>query len=43
MIIIKLLTVELNADYLDFFDNRAFTDDTEEYVCNCRNIFEELL
>ena len=26
-IVIRPLTSELNADYLDFFDHRAFTDD----------------
>ena len=28
-IVIKPLTSELTADYLDFFDNRAFTGDAE--------------
>ena len=34
-IIIKPLTSELNADYLDFFDNRAFTDDNPNGPCYC--------
>ncbi|MFU7517546.1 GNAT family N-acetyltransferase [Clostridium sp. HCS.1] len=33
-IIIKPLTPELCADYFDFFENRAFTDDTP-YRCYC--------
>ena len=34
-IIIKPLTSELNKDYLDFFDNRAFTDDNPNGPCYC--------
>ena len=34
-IIIKPLTSELSADYLDFFDNRAFTDDNPNGPCYC--------
>ena len=34
-IIIKQLTSELNDDYLDFFDNRAFTDDNPNGPCYC--------
>lgn len=34
-ITIKPLTSELNADYLDFFDNRAFTDDNPNGPCYC--------
>jgi GNAT superfamily N-acetyltransferase len=33
--IIKPLTPELSADYFDFFENRAFTDDTP-YRCYCQ-------
>ena len=33
--IIKPLTSELNNDYLDFFDNRAFTDDNPNGPCYC--------
>lgn len=32
---IKLLTPELSADYFDFFENRAFTDDSP-YRCYCQ-------
>ena len=32
---IRKLTPELNADYFDFFDNRAFTDDSP-YRCYCQ-------
>ena len=32
---IKRLTSELNADYLDFFDHRAFTDDNPNGPCYC--------
>ena len=32
---IKRLTPELNDDYLDFFDNRAFTDDNPNGPCYC--------
>ena len=34
-ITIKRLTSELNDDYLDFFDNRAFTDDNPNGPCYC--------
>ena len=34
-IVIKPLTAELTADYLDFFDNRAFTDDNPNGPCYC--------
>lgn len=34
-ITIKPLTSELNADYLDFFDNRAFTDGNPNGPCYC--------
>ena len=34
-IIIKPLTTELTADYLDFFDNRAFTDSNPNGPCYC--------
>lgn len=34
-ITIKPLTPELSADYFDFFDNRAFTDDSP-YRCYCQ-------
>ena len=32
---IKRLTSELSDDYLDFFDNRAFTDDNPNGPCYC--------
>ena len=32
-ITIKPLTSDLNEDYLDFFDNRAFTDDNPNGPC----------
>ena len=32
---IKRLTPELNADYLDFFDHRAFTDNNPNGPCYC--------
>jgi len=32
---IKRLTPELNDDYLDFFDHRAFTDDNPNGPCYC--------
>ena len=32
---IKHLTSELNDDYLDFFDHRAFTDDNPNGPCYC--------
>ena len=34
-IIIKPLTTELTTDYLDFFDNRAFTDSNPNGPCYC--------
>ena len=34
-ITIKPLVSELNADYLDFFDNREFTDDNPNGPCYC--------
>ena len=34
-IIIKPLTIESAADYLDFFDNRAFTDGNPNGPCYC--------
>ena len=34
-IVIKRLSPELIADYLDFFDNRAFTDDNPNGPCYC--------
>lgn len=34
-ITIKQLSAELNADYLDFFDNRAFTDGNPNGPCYC--------
>lgn len=34
-ITIKPLTSELHADYLDFFDNRAFTDGNPNGPCYC--------
>ncbi len=35
MLTIKRLTPELNKDYLDFFDNRAFTDNNPNGPCYC--------
>lgn len=34
-ITIRPFTSELNADYLDFFDNRAFTDNNPNGPCYC--------
>lgn len=34
-IVIRPLTSELNDDYLDFFDHRAFTDDNPNGPCYC--------
>ena len=34
-IVIKRLISELNDDYLDFFDNRAFTDNNPNGPCYC--------
>lgn len=33
--IIKRLTPDLLEDYFDFFDNRAFSDDSPFYPCYC--------
>ena len=38
---IKRLTPELNADYLDFFDHRAFTDDNPNGPCYCTSPNQE--
>ena len=35
MLTIKRLTPKLNKDYLDFFDNRAFTDNNPNGPCYC--------
>ena len=35
IIVIRPLTAELNADYLDFFDHRAFTDNNPNGPCYC--------
>ena len=35
MLAIKLLTPDLNAAYLDFFDNRVFSDDNPMGPCYC--------
>ena len=40
-IVIRPLTSELNADYLDFFDNRAFTDDNPNGPCYCTSPNQE--
>lgn len=32
---IKRMSLELAEDYFDFFDNRAFTDDSPYYPCYC--------
>lgn len=34
-VIIKRLSPELAEDYFDFFDNRAFSDDSPYYPCYC--------
>ena len=34
-IVIKKLSQELNKDYLDFFDNRAFSDGNPNGPCYC--------
>lgn len=34
-ITVKKLTPELSDDFIDFFDNRAFTDDSPEGPCYC--------
>ena len=40
-IVIRSLTSELSADYLDFFDNRAFTDDNPNGPCYCTSPNQE--
>ena len=40
-IVIRPLTSELNADYLDFFDHRAFTDDNPNGPCYCTSPNQE--
>ena len=40
-IVIRSLTSELNADYLDFFDNRAFTDENPNGPCYCTSPNQE--
>ena len=40
-IVIRPLTSELSADYLDFFDNRAFTDDNPNGPCYCTSPNQE--
>ena len=35
MITIKALSPELENDYFDFFDNRAFSDGSPYYPCYC--------
>ena len=40
-IVIRPLTPELNADYLDFFDNRAFTDENPNGPCYCTSPNQE--
>ena len=40
-IVIRPLTFELNADYLDFFDHRAFTDDNPNGPCYCTSPNQE--
>ena len=40
-IVIRPLTAELNADYLDFFDHRAFTDDNPNGPCYCTSPNQE--
>lgn len=34
-IMIKALRPELSEDYFDFFDNRAFSDNSPNYPCYC--------
>lgn len=36
---VKRMSAELAADYFDFFDNRAFSDDSPFYPCYC-NAFQ---
>ena len=40
-IVIRPLTAELSADYLDFFDHRAFTDDNPNGPCYCTSPNQE--
>ena len=40
-IVIRPLTSELNADYLDFFDRRAFTDENPNGPCYCTSPNQE--
>ena len=40
-IVIRPLTSEINADYLDFFDHRAFTDDNPNGPCYCTSPNQE--
>ena len=40
-IVIRPLTSELNADFLDFFDHRAFTDDNPNGPCYCTSPNQE--
>ena len=40
-IVIRPLTSELNTDYLDFFDHRAFTDDNPNGPCYCTSPNQE--
>ncbi len=40
-IVIRPLTSELNADYLDFFDHRAFTDNNPNGPCYCTSPNQE--
>ena len=40
-IVIRPLTSELNADYLDFFDHRAFSDDNPNGPCYCTSPNQE--
>ena len=40
-IVIRPLTSELNADYLDFFDHRAFTDGNPNGPCYCTSPNQE--
>ena len=40
-IVIRPLTPELNADYLDFFDHRAFTDENPNGPCYCTSPNQE--
>ena len=40
-IVIRPLTSELNAEYLDFFDHRAFTDDNPNGPCYCTSPNQE--